>query len=184
MAKISLTSARDYFEEVLKPACNRFFSEASSFQNVYAMVNSLYHFNEWIWYYEEDKLKNKYSINRKSELWHEIVENQVSDAGLVRDLNNAAKHVDLNISQGSRPSSQMQHSANTHITYSGYSDGGYGVGRYGSGKTKMMVDDCEVLLDDVAKELFAFWEKLIDEVDPKPVPVITVAKPTNPSANS
>ncbi len=184
MVRTSLTSARDYFEEVLKPAYNQFFAEASSFHNVYAMANSLYHINEWIWYYQEAKLMAKYPVTNKNTLWHDIVEKEVSDAGLVRDLNNVSKHVELKIGQGATPSSQMHHSANTHITYPGYGEGGYGMGRHSGGETKMMEGRREVLLDDVAKELFAFWEKLIDEVDPKPAPVIVVTKTANPSANS
>jgi len=166
MDKIALSGARDYFEKVLKPSYDRFFEEASSFQNAYAMVNSLFHFNEWVWAYEEAKLKTKYSDSSKSKFWHEIVEKEVPDAGLIRDLCNASKHVKLKIKY--RPSTNMRHSANTRITCLGWGEGGFGEGRYGGGNVTMNVDNREVLLDVVAKELFTFWETLVDQVDPKP----------------
>lgn len=178
MAVTSLTSARDYFEEVLKPAYNDFFASPSSFKNAYAMTNSLYHFHEWIWFYQEAALTQKFAITKKSDLWHQVVEQQVPDAGLIRDLNNVSKHVELKI--GSNPSTQMHHSANTHIVSTGYGVGGYGVGRYGGNNVQLDEGGRNVSLDVVATALFGFWHVLIDEVEP--LPTITVSA-TN-TANS
>jgi hypothetical protein len=46
----------------------------------------------------------------------------------------------------------------------------------------MAEGDREVSLDNVASALFLFWEKLIDENDPKPAIAFTEA--TTPSSNS
>lgn len=170
MASAKLTSARDYFDEVLKPSKAQFFRTKSSFKNLYAMTNSLYHFSEWMWHYHGPALTQKFgaAVTSAGSLWAEIVEKQVPDAGLIRDLNNASKHVTLTIKPRNRggPSTTMHHSANTEITVSSFDSGAFGEGFSISSSVVLKEGSRTVLLDPIATGVFEFWEKLIDEMDP------------------
>ena len=66
----------------------------------------------------------------------------------------------------------MHHSANTYITVSGFGTGGFGTGRFGGGPNITLKEGGrDVLLDDVAKRVFVFWETLTDELYPPPPPI-------------
>lgn len=175
-----LDSARLYFDKVLRPAKDQFFVTTSNFLSTYALANSLYHFHEWLWHYHETALSQKYpGLRTKHDLWKQIVETNVPKAGYVRDLNNVSKHVELRPSGRSAPSSPATHSANTYIQDSTYGTGGYGVGRYSAPSVKIASSAGDVLFDDVANDLFQFWEALIDELDPPHAVVFTAGTPSS-----
>lgn len=192
MSRNKLLSARDYFEEVVTPAYELYFAAAANFQTIYSMTTSLYHFHEWIWHYHREKIERTYRVKTAGNLWHDVVEAEVKDAGFIRDLNNASKHVQLMPKKGS-PSTPMHHSANTVIVSSGWGDGGFGDGPYGGTTTvKMQAGRRNIPLDAIAKRLYKFWKKMLDQMDPvpgtrrrilKPKPKVLISS-TNASANS
>ena len=194
MAKAKLTSARDYFEEVAKPAFEQHFARPSNFQSIYAMVASLYHLHEWVFFYKKAEIQAKYgmAINSRGKFWHQVIEQNVKDAGFIRDLNNVSKHVQLTITNKAKPSTPMHHSANTEISTSGWGVGAYGRGPFGGTRVvKMHAGRKRVSLDPIAKRLFKFWKKLLNDVDPASIPpkvrrvkTLKVTKGLTPSANS
>jgi len=97
LSKQRLENARDYFENVVEPAYRDFIVSEVTFLRVFSLAAGLYHMAEWWWFHEEVKIKAKYGakISSAGKLWNDVVEQQVSNAGFIRDLNNAAKHVRL-----------------------------------------------------------------------------------------
>lgn len=186
-----LESARDYFDNIVEPGYQAFMNERTTFLIVYSMANGLYHFSEWLCFHHRDKIKAKYgsSVDTGGALWASVIEQRVTDAGFIRDLNNAAKHTKLrfdpNKPKNSDPSTGMHYAANTHIYTAGFGEGGYGEGAWGGGQRDVKMDENgrEVLLEPIATELYNFWKALIDEIAPRPAQTITVTS-TVPQANS
>ncbi|BAV46560.1 Tol biopolymer transport system, periplasmic component-related protein [Mesorhizobium loti] len=194
MSKTKLVSARDYFEEVVTPAFNLYFASAANFQTIYAMTTSLYHFHEWMWHYHKAQLQTTYGVTSAGGLWHNVVEQNVNEAGFIRDLNNASKHVELLPRGRNPPSTPMHHSANTVIMTSGWGQGSYGAGPYGGTSTvRMQAGRKNIPLDAIAKRVYKYWKKMLDQVDPPPKrarvkkekqPVISLTTVSSPNANS
>jgi hypothetical protein len=178
MTKEQLLSARDYFDEITTPAYEQFMDTPSTFLSVYTLSYGLYHLSEWLYFYKPTELQAKYGNNITSagKLWADVVEKQVPDSGLIRDLNNAAKHVQLKIGKAP-PSTAMHHSANTHIIFSTTGN------EPRDGTVKLHEGARQVLLDTVATDVYEFWKKLVDEFYPVAAPVVTVAS-AGPTANS
>lgn len=184
-----LENTRDYFENITEPAYRAFKSGEVTFLTIYSLAAGLYHIHEWTWLHDEPKVRQKFGagITSAGDLWHKVVEQNVSDAGFIRDLNNAAKHAKLRFDparapQRGGPSTTMHHAANTHVEISGWGEGAYGVGPYGGARVaKMDEGGREVLLEPIATAVFRFWEALVDEFYPVP-PITIEAGP--PSANS
>lgn len=170
MTSKRLLSARDFFEEVTVPAYDRFMREPSTFLTTYSLAYGLFHLHEWLWHYKKAEIQAKFgtSITTAGKFWKHVVEAQVSDAGLIRDMHNAAKHVEITRD----PSTTMLHSANTHIVFSS-------VG--GNGSVTLDEGGREALFDDLATRLMDFWRPLVNELDPQPSMVLP---PSHPSANS
>jgi hypothetical protein len=184
MARSKLTSARDYFEEVLTPAKERFFSEDASFSNLYPMINSLYHFHEWAWFYHAKRIKKENAVvTSKGKYWAEVVEKNVADAGLIRDLNNVSKHVKLDIKPRSKggPSRGAHHAANTEIIVpSSLAGGSLSGGSLSSSTASVKEGSKAIKLDPIAKELYKFWKATVDKFEP----VTVTVKASPPTANS
>ncbi|WP_318903234.1 hypothetical protein [Sinorhizobium medicae] len=188
MSKERLENTRDYFENITRPAYEQFKNGKVTFLVVYSMAAGLYHIAEWMCEHDLAKVQAKYgaAITAPGQLWHHVVASNVTDAGFVRDLNNAAKHARLRFAPPGRggPSTAMHHSANTFIQTSGYGDGGWGNGPYGGApEVKMDEGGREVLLEPIATALFHFWETLVDEFYP-PAPTVLTVPAGSPSANS
>ena len=150
------------------------------------MAAGLYHIAEWMCEHDLANVQAKFgaAITTPAQFWHQIVMPSVTDAGFVRDLNNAAKHARLRFAARGGPSTAMHHSANTFIQTSGYGEEGYGNAPYGGALVvKMDEGGREVLLEPIATALFQFWETLVDEFYPPPPPVLRVPAGA-PSANS
>lgn len=180
MNKERLENTRDYFENITKAAYRQFMAGEVNFLIVYSLATGLYHIGEWMCLHDLPKLQAKFGrgIVTSADLWHQIVERRVPDAGFIRDLNNAAKHARLRFPTG-RPSTAMHHSANTFIQTVGYGEGGYGHGPYGGApEVKMDEGGREVQLEPIATEVFRFWEALVDEFYPVPLVVVTTGPPT------
>ena len=60
MTKQQLLSARDYFDEVTRPAYEQYLGNPSSFLNSYSLVNTLFHVSEWLFHYKATELQTKY----------------------------------------------------------------------------------------------------------------------------
>lgn len=183
-----LENTRDYFENITKPAYQAFTSGEVTFLTIYSLAAGLYHIAEWMWLHDEHKIRQKFGSGIKSagDLWHNVVEPTLPDAGFIRDLNNAAKHAKLRFDpdkpKKGDPSTTMHYAANTHVEVSGWGEGSYGLGPYGGGKiAKMDEGGREVLLEPIATEVFDFWKALVDEFYPGPTMTVQAGFP---SANS
>jgi hypothetical protein len=135
------------------------------------MAVGLYHLSEWLQHHDLHKLKQKYPTDKletNAEIW-KVVEREVEGAGYIRDLANAAKHVVLR--QRFKPSTGMHHAANVSISVSGFDSSGYDQTPFDR-ETKVTMDDgtSSVDLEPIAKNLFDFWAKLIDELYPPTSP--------------
>lgn len=142
-----------------------------------------------MWFHEEVNVKAKYGaqISSAGQLWNDVVERQIADAGFIRDLNNAAKHVKLSFNpqkpKRGDPSTSMHFAANTFISTSAYGVGGFGGGGFGGApEVKMDEGGRVVALEPIATAVFKFWEALVDEFDP--VAIVVAAPPSVPTANS
>ena len=185
-----LQSARDYFDNITTPAYQQFKNDRTTFLIVYSMASGLFHLAEWLFFYKEAEVKTKYGQNITSAgaLWHQVIEPSVLDAGFVRDLNNAAKHTKLSFNPHKPgkggPSTTMYYAANTSISTSGWSEGGFSEGPFGGAATaKMDEGGREVLLEPIATAVYDFWKVLIDELDPAPAMTIAIT-PSVSTANS
>ncbi|MDV6329380.1 hypothetical protein [Asticcacaulis sp. 201] len=164
--KIKLDNPRVYFDQVARPLFERFMGEPSTFANAFAMTNALFHLHEWVHAFNRTEIEAKYSEAYQSPgaFWQRV-EAEVPQAGYIRDLTNASKHVSI----GKHPTSTgMTHIANTVIKSISYGEGAYGEGRYGGASVKMEDSGDEISLDSCASDLMNFWQKLIDELYPPP----------------
>lgn len=178
----TLDSPRDFFEEVTRPNYEEFFASPSSFRGAFSLVMGLFNINEWVFVYEKAAVETKFGKTFASSgaLWEEI-QNQVLEARFIRDLSNASKHVKLKI----KPSTSMTHITNTEIQVSTH-DGSLkynGQGRHGP-SVVFHDRDGVIYLDDCARNLFKFWEDLINELYPRPPVTMRVDPNVPPQANS
>jgi hypothetical protein len=184
MSLSKLTSARDYFDEVVTPAKSRFFAEDACFSTLYPMINGLFHLHEWIWFFHSASIESANPrITSAAKYWAEIVEKAVPDAGLIRDLNNVSKHVELDIKPRERggPSRGAHHAANTEIiVLSSLPGGSLGGGSLSPSTATVKEGNNAIKLDPIAEELFKFWQTTIANLEPMTVTVNQSA----PAANS
>jgi len=155
---IKLDSSKAFFDEVLALNFREFMNTSSSFSTAINMASSLFHMHEWV--YSLDKAAAEKALNTTFSAKHEVwkyVEANVSQAGYIRDVANAAKHVVLT----KRPSTSMTHIANTAVVSVGWGEGGYGQGRYSAPSVMMEEGTGQVSLDTCAKAVFGFWEDLV-----------------------
>jgi hypothetical protein len=162
MVVSTITTPQEYFAEVLEPNYRDFMSRASTFQTAFNVASSLFHMSEWI---AASKLTEAsaalgVALKDKYALWGEV-QKAVPNAGYIRDVANASKHVKLH-----SPSTGMTHIANTFISSFGYGQGGYGVaGVYGGAREMRIKDNTgDVVFDDCAKDVYAFWSALIPKL--------------------
>lgn len=191
MTEQRLENTRDYFDNIVEPAYRQFVDAEVTFLAVYSMAAGLYHIADWFYYHDEAKIRAKFGSQIKSSgnFWHDIVEKQIPDSGFIRDLNNAAKHVELHFDpckpKRRGPSTTMRHSTNTSISTSAWGEGHYGQGGYG-GAPEARMDEAghKVSLEPIATALFEFWEVLVDEFYPRQALVSAVDSTTPPTSNS
>jgi hypothetical protein len=157
-----LVSSKEYFQHVLKPNYDDFMRAESTFQRAINMASSLYHFHEWVFATDKIAAERELSATFASphDLWN-LVEAAVPEAGSIRDLANASKHVSID----RKPSTSMTHIANTSIVSVGWGQAGFGVGRYGGVPSVIMDQGSDpVSLDDGATKVFQFWEALVKKL--------------------
>ena len=183
MAKLSVVNARDYFDLVMTASFERFTADDDDFQKGFAAARDLYHFHEWLWKYHSADIKAEYPIvSSKSDFWHKVIEVQVADAGLIRDLTNISKHTQISIgSGGPPPSTQMHYSANASIQVYG-SVPGEPDKPTKTGHIRLAEGNRSVVLSTLAKRMIAFYKKRIDQY--APAPVIINVSPSPPRANN
>lgn len=159
-----LNNARDFFDEVTKPCYDDFFNSPSTFKNAFAMAMSLFNIHEWIFEFDRHRVQRKYKVNFSTagEFWKNV-ESIVPEAKFIRDLSNASKHVRLRL----KPSTSMTHIANTQISVTTSGGGAFRTSMYRrSPSVKMEDKNAQIELDVCAQKLFAYWEKLIEELYP------------------
>ena len=161
-----LSSAEDYFLNVLKSNNDEFFNNPSTFANALNLATSLYHFHEWLYAYFRSNLERHFGTNfaNPRDFWR-MVEQTNKNFGYIRDLTNASKHVAI----GQRKTSTgMSHIANTHIVSQGYGIGRYGQGRFGGGPNVVFEDGGSLIsFDQCASDLFAYWNTLLEALTGK-----------------
>jgi len=167
-----LSNARDFFAHITEPAYMRFKDGEVTFLIAYSMAAGLYHIAEWVWYHDKVKVIAKFgsTITSSSDLWL-LIETKITNAGYIRDFNNAAKHVKLTFDPKKKtkrnPSTGMHYAANTMLTTSAYGEGGFGRGAFGGGPVLTFHDGGQtIFLELVATELFLFWKRLIENFYP------------------
>lgn len=177
----TLSNPRDFFDCVTCPNYDEFFNTPSSFKTAFSLSMSLFNICEWVFEYNKADVEKEFgkTFKNANDLWKEV-ENNVPQAKFIRDLSNASKHVRLTI----HPSTSMTHIANTEIQSSSYGSGGYGQGRYSAPSVVFHDSGNVVYLDDCAKTVFAFWEKLIEKLYPSAPQSVVLSPSTVPSANS
>ena len=163
MSSQTLTTAHDFFEQVLKINYDRFNNDPSSFVTALNAALSLFHFHEWLFVSKKTDLEAKYTqtFKTKGDFWG-FVEQQVPAAGYVRDVANASKHVVLKIN----PSTSMSHIANTAIVTTGSRQGGSGGGGYLAPSIMMKDGSNDVSFDACAQALYQFWDQLVVDLYP------------------
>ena len=96
MTTINLSSAVDYFAQVVKPNKDAFFGAPSTFANALNLAIALYHFHEWLFDGFQSKLEAEFgtTFSRPADFWRTV---QATDArfGYIRDVTNASKHVSI-----------------------------------------------------------------------------------------
>lgn len=186
MAKLSIIDARGYFDLVVKASVERFIYDDDDFQKGFAAARDLYHFHEWLWKYHSAEIKVEYpAVQKKNDFWHKIIEVEVKDAGLLRDLTNISKHVELSVGQGNRPppSTTMHYSANVSIQLYGSAPGQPDKPKK-VGHIRLAEGNRSVLLSDLARRMIAFYKKRIDGYSPPPAPPVIATGPASPQANN
>jgi hypothetical protein len=175
-----LTNARDYFDNITAAAYQQFMGNEVTFLTAYSMASGLFHIAEWIWQHDGPKVQAKFGqqIGSHGDLWR-YVESLIPDGGLIRDMNNAAKHVKLSFDPNKPtrrdPSTTMYYAANTSISSTAWSDGSFGHATWG-GAPEVKLDEGgrQVPLAPIATAVFKFWEDLMDEFHPRPPQTFSV----------
>lgn len=156
-----MSSAHDYFAEIVEPTVNEFQTTPSTFKTAFAVATALFHAHEWLWQHNRPDLEAHYerTFGSAGKFW-EFVESQVGLAGYMRDVANASKHVKID----RRTSTGMSHIANTHIESSSYGTGSYGRGRYSGGNLTMDDSGRSISFDECVGELIGFWRPLLSSL--------------------
>lgn len=160
MAKERLETPRDYFDNITTVAYQQFLQSEVTFLVVYSMAAGLFHIAEWVHFHDQVRVKAKYGaqITSQAKLWHDVIELAIPEAGFIRDLNNAAKHVRLRFDpqkSGTGPSTNTHFAANTFIQTARGDGGGYC--RESCRETRQVKMDHsgeEILLEPIANRCF------------------------------
>lgn len=143
-----------------------FFGEPSNFATAINLATSLFHLHEWLFDGFQSQLEQHFNaqFSGAGQFW-KAVENTSPKFGYIRDVTNASKHVKI----GRFPTlTGMSDMANTHLITTGYGQGGYGEGKYGGGPDVVLDNSgSKISFDDCAKELFAFWATLLQQLTGK-----------------
>ncbi len=158
-----MSSAGDYFAEIVEPTVHEFQTTPSTFKTAFATATALFHAHEWLWEHNRADLEAFYgqTFDSPGKFWS-LVETQVPHAGYMRDVANASKHVRID----RRPSTGMSHIANTHIQSTGYGMGAYGAGRYGGKNLTMDDSGMTISFDSCVTDLIGFWRPLVQRLYP------------------
>jgi hypothetical protein len=184
MGELRLLDDRDYFDHIAEPAYRQFKDGEVTFLVAYSMAAGLYHIAEWVWYHDEAKVKVKFpGVTSGGALWEEV-EKAVPDAGLIRDMNNAAKHVKLSFDPNKPkkrdPSTTMYYAANSSISTGGFDSASFDAKAF-DGEKQFKLDEGgrTIPLEPIATQVFEFWEKLINELRPRASVTITTGSDTS-----
>ena len=120
---IKLATARDFLNEVVVKDVEDFSAESESLRKAFHCALSLYHLHEWVFASHSSELTHKSVRDFDKSLCASSVDFQ-----LIRDIANAAKHMEL-----TRDPQRITHAANTAVQSTGWGEGGYGMGPYGGG---------------------------------------------------
>lgn len=153
----SITSAKAFFNEVLKFNLSSYKENPSSLPAAYNLANALFSMHEWMWHTYGDALgKNLYCKND----FNNYVQTACPNFKHMRDLANAAKHVSLN-----NPSTQATHISNTTAIENGYGEGAYGSSKYGRSAVVINDGSTKVDFECAANDVFIFWQQQIERLE-------------------
>jgi hypothetical protein len=160
-----LDSARKYYDWVLQKQYDDFFREPADFQRLINLASSLFHFHEWL-YAEYSPIlhiaiNSPIAFTSARKFWNEV-EKTNSKFGFVRDIANASKHVKLTRD----PSRSMSHMANTVIQVAQWDSAQFDQALWDVPYAASKDGSNDVLFDTCAKELFAFWTSMINQLAP------------------
>jgi hypothetical protein len=164
----TLDSARKYYDWVLKPQYDDFFSKPAEFRHLINLASSLFHYHEWLFSDYSAQLHIELSVGQPvqtpGQFWAEV---QATNAnfGFIRDIANASKHVKLT----RNPSTSMTHMANTTIQVATWDNAQWDQAKWDEPYATSKDGTSDVLFDTCANELFQYWDALINKLAP-PVP--------------
>lgn len=169
---LSVSSADDYFLQVLRPNARVFFASPSTFATAFNLATSLFHFHEWLFHEHRSLLESTFGVTFKTPgaFWKHV---QSSDLnyGYIRDLANASKHMVIGTPGHAPPSTTMTHAANTHITSSSFGQGAFGARRFGGGPNVVFsAGGSDVDFDPIATKLLSYWTQLLQSLTGKLYP--------------
>ena len=166
MTTTNLSSAVDYFAQVVKPNKDAFFGAPSTFANALNLAAALFHFHEWLFYSFRSELEAEFSTAFSSHgVFWQRVEATDKRFGYIRDVTNASKHITIGTSgRKPKPSTGMRHIESTHLVSTPYGGRGYGRGRFSG--ANIIVDDsgAQISFDDCANALFNYWDGLLQKM--------------------
>lgn len=156
-----MQSSKDYFHEVLEPNRSDFERDTRSLRFMTNYVISLFHLADWLWHSESDRklvISEWGNPNIKDEkaLW-KCVEKKVANAGYIRDVANAVKHMKLE----HKPSTPTVRHASQVESRPGDFDAGDFSGRdfY---TAEIVVDGMPLF--PVCEAVYDFWKVLINKI--------------------
>jgi hypothetical protein len=153
-----LAIADDYMARILRPDYDEFFAGPATLRSAVHLANSLYHMHEWMHDSYKSELEAHFSksLPAPSSLWAEVeVANPLF--GHIRDLANASKHVRLT----RKPSTTATHVANTVLTVPKWDKAVWDKAKWDTPQVVTDSGGANVYFDDVASQLFTFWQTLL-----------------------
>jgi hypothetical protein len=153
MVMTTISTAREFFEQVVEYNLQQYKSQPTSLPAAYNLANSLFSMHEWMWHTYGNELGESL---RNASAFNSHVQNACPAFKHMRDLANASKHVSLK-----SPSTQATHITDTTAIESRYGVAVYGVSKYGRGV--VVIDDggTKVDFENAADEVYVYWRDLL-----------------------
>lgn len=153
----SITSARGFFDRVVKPDYEEFTSKPTDLRKAFHIAVSLYHVREWIFSQYRGVPAKVFNCSNSNSFFSHLAGNVCSDLNLVRDIANSQKH--FRLTQGSP---QVNTATQTVTRSTGWGELPYGEGPYGGTPTVVVeLNDGTVrAFSAIAKNVFHMWEQL------------------------
>ncbi|SDX26564.1 hypothetical protein SAMN04488001_2801 [Litoreibacter albidus] len=148
-----LVNLGDYFELIVQEDYTDYKSSISLRKCVH-LAQSLFHMADWAFSHERAALESLEGRRFESEkdIYPHLALGS-SSFGLIRDIANASKHVNLS----GKPSTNIKNVTDLKIETSAFGEGTFGTARYGGINPIAFDGDRVVYLDEHMHEVFQYW---------------------------